>query len=140
MAYDLLADLVAIIHLLFAMFSLLGALLAIRWRKMMFLHLPAAAWAAGIEFTGWICPLTPLENWLRIRGGGAGYVGDFIGQYVLRVLYPAELTRGIQMVLGTAVLGVNIGIYGYLIYLRKSKGGNSAIQGLRAKTPRRKVS
>jgi hypothetical protein len=107
---------------------------------MMFLHLPAAAWAAGIEFTGWICPLTPLENWLRIRGGGAGYVGDFIGQYVLRVLYPAELTRGIQMVLGTAVLGVNIGIYGYLIYLRKSKGGNSAIQGLRAKTPRRKVS
>jgi hypothetical protein len=123
MAYDLLADLVAIIHLLFVIFSLLGALLVIRWRKLMLLHLTAAVWAAGIEFSGRICPLTPLENWLRIRGGGAGYAGDFIGKYVLRLIYPPGLTRDIQIILGAVVLGVNIGIYGYLVLLRKRNIG-----------------
>ncbi len=121
MVYELLADLVVIVHFLFVLFSLLGALLILYWRKMILLHLPAAIWGAWIEFSGRICPLTPLENWLRIRGGGAGYAGDFIGQYVLRLLYPPGLTRNIQIILGMIVLGVNIGIYGYLIFLRKRK-------------------
>jgi Na+/H+ antiporter NhaB len=68
MAYNLLADLVVVVHFLFVLFSLLGALLVIRWRKMMWLHLPAAIWAAGVEFSGKICPLTPLENWLTLSG------------------------------------------------------------------------
>jgi hypothetical protein len=114
MAYNLLADLVVLIHFLFVLFSLLGALLLIRWRKMIWLHLPAALWAAGIEFSGKICPLTPLENWLRVKGGGAAYTGDFIGQYLLRLLYPTGLTRGVQITLGVMVVLINIGIYGYL--------------------------
>ncbi|MGD2036813.1 MAG: DUF2784 domain-containing protein [Desulfobacterales bacterium] len=118
MAYHLLADLVVLIHCLFALFSLLGALLVIRWRKMVWLHLPAALWAATIEFCGKICPLTPLENWLRIKGGGAGYTGDFIGQYLLRLLYPYGLTREIQIILGAIVVGINIGIYGYLFFTK----------------------
>ncbi len=121
MVYQLLADLVVVIHFLFVLFSLLGALLVIRWRKMMFLHLPAAVWSAGIEFSGRICPLTPLENWLRIRGSGAGYAGDFIGQYLLRLLYPSGLSRGVQIVLGVVVVAVNIGIYGYLFISTKKK-------------------
>jgi len=120
MAYNLLADLVVLIHLLFVLFSLLGALLVIRWRKMIWLHLPAALWAAGVEFSGKICPLTPLENWLRVRGGGAGYAGDFIGQYLLWLLYPSGLTRGVQIILGFIVVGINIGIYGFLLW-RKGK-------------------
>ena len=120
MAYNLLADLVVVVHFLFVLFSLLGALLVIRWRKMMWLHLPAAIWAAGVEFSGKICPLTPLENWLRVRGGGAGYAGDFIGQYLLWLLYPSGLTRGVQIILGAIVVGINIGIYGYVIFVRKS--------------------
>jgi len=120
MAYDLLADLVVLIHFLFVLFSLLGALLVIRWRKMIWLHLPAALWAAGVEFSGKICPLTPLENWLRVRGGGAGYAGDFIGQYLLWLLYPSGLTRGVQIILGFIVVGINIGIYGFLLW-RKGK-------------------
>ena len=139
MAYALLADLVAVIHFLFVLFSLLGALLVIRWRKMIWLHLPAAVWAAGIEFSGKICPLTPLENWLRIRGSGAVYAGDFIGQYLLGLIYPSGLTRGIQIILGAVVLGINIGIYGYLIFFRKSKAANSEAQRPHAKTPRRKA-
>ena len=69
MAYNLLADGVVLIHLAFVLFAVLGALLIIRWRKVLWLHLPAAVWAAWIEFSGKICPLTPLENWLRMRGG-----------------------------------------------------------------------
>lgn len=125
MAYDLLADLVVLIHFLFVLFSLLGALLVIRWRKMMWLHLPAALWAARIEFSGRICPLTPLENWLRIRGGGSSYAGDFVGHYLLPLLYPSGLTRDVQIILGTIVVGINIGIYGYVIFLRKSRAEDS---------------
>ena len=122
MAYNLLADLVVIVHFLFVLLSLLGALLVIRWPKIMWLHLPTALWAAGVEFSGKICPLTPLENWLRVRGGGAGYAGDFIGQHLLRLLYPSGLTRGVQIILGAIVVGINIGIYGY-VFLRKRKIG-----------------
>ncbi|MCK4984347.1 MAG: DUF2784 domain-containing protein [Desulfobacterales bacterium] len=118
MAYDLLADLVVLIHFLFVLFSLLGALLVIRWRKMMWLHLPAALWAAWIEFSGRICPLTPLENWLRIRAGGSSYAGGFVGHYLLPLLYPSWLTRDVQIILGAIVVGINIGIYGFLL-LRK---------------------
>ena len=125
MAYKLLADLVLLIHFLFVLFSSLGALLIIRWRKILWLHLPAAFWSAAIEFSGKICPLTPLENWLRIRGGGAVYTGDFIGQYLLALVYPSGLTRGTQIILGAIVVGINIGIYGYLIFLRKSGAANS---------------
>jgi hypothetical protein len=125
MAYNLLADLVVLVHFLFVLFSSMGALLVIRWRKTLWLHLPAAFWAAGIEFSGSVCPLTPLENWLRIRGGGSGYAVEFIGQYLLRLLYPSGLTRKIQIILGAIVVGINIGIYGYLIFLRKPGAANS---------------
>ena len=122
MVFNLLADLVLLVHFLFVLFSLLGALLMIRWHKMIWLHLPAALWAAGIEFSGKICPLTPLENWLRVKGGGAGYTGDFIGQYLLRLLYPSGLTRGVQITLGVMVVLINIGIYGYLfVSIKKTK-------------------
>jgi hypothetical protein len=127
MAYDLLADLVVLIHFLFVLFSLLGALLVMRWRKIMWLHLPAALWAAGVEFSGRICPLTPLENWLRIRAGGPSYAGGFVGHYLLPLLYPAGLTRDVQIILGAIVVGINIGIYGYVIFLRKSRTDNSEV-------------
>jgi hypothetical protein len=140
MAYNLLADLVVIVHFLFVLFSLLGALLVIRWRKIMWLHLPAAFWAAAVEFSGKICPLTPLENWLRIQGGGAAYSGDFIGQYLLWLLYPSGLTRGVQIILGAIVVGVNIGIYAYLFStnLRKRNVGKTAMENNSFNTKARK--
>ena len=123
MPYQLFADLVVVIHFAFVFFSVLGALLAIRWRRIIYLHLPAAVWAAWIEFSGRICPLTPLENWLRLKGGGAGYSGDFIGHYLLPILYPSGLTRKVQFVLGGVVVGLNIIIYGYILFARKRRGG-----------------
>jgi hypothetical protein len=112
--YLLLADLVLIVHLAFVAFVLCGGLLVLKWRWIAWLHLPTAAWGAFVEFAGWICPLTPLENWLRTKGGEASHAGDFIGRYLLSILYPEALTPDIQVVLGALVLLVNLVIYGWL--------------------------
>jgi hypothetical protein len=117
MPYRLLADLVLTLHLLFVLFVVLGGLLALRWPRVAWLHLPAAVWGALIEFAGWICPLTPLENWLRGLAGEGGYRGGFIEHYMLPVLYPAGLTRGVQ--LGFGVLVVALYVAGYWYVLRR---------------------
>lgn len=114
MLFHLLADLVVLLHLTFVLFVLLGGLLALRWRRVLWLHLPAAVWGTAVEFGGWLCPLTPLETWLRLQGGESRYSSDFIEHYVLPVLYPEALTRDVQFVLGTLVLVVNAAIYGWL--------------------------
>ncbi|MDY0349631.1 MAG: DUF2784 domain-containing protein [Desulfobulbaceae bacterium] len=111
MLYSLLADTVVLIHLLFIVFVVTGGVLA-RWdRKWAFVHLPAAAWAAAIEFRGWLCPLTPLENLLRSKAGQAGYAGGFIEHYLVPIIYPAALTREIQFLLGAAVILINAAVY-----------------------------
>ena len=111
MLYRVLADLVVLAHLAFIVFVLLGGLLALHWRWMPWAHLPAALWGALVEFFGWFCPLTPLENSLRLASGTAGYSGGFIEHYIIPIIYPAELTREVQMLLGLAVLAVNLAIY-----------------------------
>jgi hypothetical protein len=105
------ADLVVTLHAAFALFVVLGGLLALRWRGLAWVHLPAVIWGVLIEFGGWVCPLTPLENHLRERGGVQGYEGQFIEHYVLRFLYPSNLTRGGQIVLGVFALAVNVLVY-----------------------------
>ena len=107
----ILADTLVIMHLLFVAFVMAGGFLLVRWPKLVWLHLPAAAWGAIIEFTGWICPLTPLENQLRILGGGSAYSGGFVEHYLLPILYPENLTLQIQQVLGGVIVGVNLVAY-----------------------------
>jgi hypothetical protein len=114
MWYSWLAGLVLCIHVGFVLFVIFGGLLVLRWRWVAWLHLPAAAWGAVVEFTGWICPLTPLENWLRAQGGETSYRSDFITQYLLPVLYPEDLTRDLQLLLGTGVVVLNIAVYWWL--------------------------
>lgn len=114
MWYRLFADLIVLIHIGFVCFVLLGGLLALKWRRMMWVHLPAAAWGAIVELNGWICPLTPLENWLRSQAGEGGYTGDFITYYLLSILYPNDLTQEIQTILGIMVVVLNGVIYWWL--------------------------
>ena len=111
MPYGFFAGVVVTIHLLFVLFVVLGGLLLLRWPKAAYVHLPAAAWGAAMEFAGFICPLTPLENSLRRQAGASTYTTGFIEHYLLPVLYPAGLTRATQVVLGLIVIGVNIAIY-----------------------------
>ena len=112
--FRLLADGVVILHLAFVLFVLFGGLLALWWPRIVWLHLPAAAWGAVLEFSGWICPLTPLEQWLRLKAGQPTYSSDFIEHYILPLLYPAGLTREEQIALGAVVLAVNLAIYGWV--------------------------
>ena len=119
MVFKLLGDAVAILHLLFVAFAVVGGLLALRWRWLPWLHLPALAWAATVEFTGWICPLTPLENQLRMAGGAVGYSGGFVDHYLLPLLYPASLDRDTQLVLGLGLLAINA--VAYFLVLRRSR-------------------
>ncbi len=105
------ADLVVVLHFAFIVFVLLGGLLVLRWPRVAWLHLPAVAWGILIEWVGWICPLTPLENRLRRAAGEAGYGHGFVEQYLLPIIYPAGLTREVQFVLGAVVLALNLAIY-----------------------------
>ena len=118
--YRLLANAVVIVHALFIVFIVLGGFVAWRWRRVAVLHVPAAIWGVLIEYRGWICPLTPLENSLRTKAGQSGYSGGFIEHYLLPAIYPAGLTPRIQIILGTAVLIINI--RAYTVFLRRLRG------------------
>jgi hypothetical protein len=109
--YGFLADVVLLLHFGFVLFVVLGGLMVLKWRRVAWLHVPAAAWGVAIEFGGWICPLTPLENHLRERAGQTPYGADFIARYLLPVIYPEGLTRDAQLVLGLAALLLNVAIY-----------------------------
>jgi len=112
--FALLAGLIVLIHLAFVLFAASGALLALRWPWIPWVHIPAASWAAYIEFSGGICPLTPLENDFRARAGLDYYSGDFVAQYLFPVLYPDGLTHEAQFVIGGLVLAVNLVLYAWL--------------------------
>jgi hypothetical protein len=105
------ADLVVLLHFGFVLFVVAGGLLVLKWPRLLPLHLGAVIWGAAIEFGGWICPLTPLENHLRDLAGRGGYEGGFVEHYIVPVLYPPALTRSTQLVLGTVVLVVNAAAY-----------------------------
>ena len=119
MGYRLLADGLVVVHVVFVGFVVLGGLLVLRWPWVAFAHLPAVAWGVVIEFAGWVCPLTPLENQAREAGGGMAYQGDFIEHYLLPVLYPAELTRLVQCALGLGALLLNVAVYALVIARRR---------------------
>lgn len=122
----MLADLVVFLHFLFVLFVVFGGLLALRWPKVAYVHLPVAAYGALIELVGWICPLTPLEKRLREGAGLEAYEGGFVEHYILPVLYPSGLTRSVQLVLGALVIGVNVIIYGVIASRRRRRGDQAS--------------
>lgn len=115
------ADSLVVLHLAFVLFAVLGGLLVYRWPRWAWVHVPAFLWGALIEFRNWVCPLTPLEQRLRSLAGEDGYTGGFVEHYILPLIYPAGLTREIQLALGLFVLAVNALIYG-IWFWRKWRG------------------
>lgn len=109
---------VVLAHVAFVVFAVLGGFLATARAWVVWLHLPCVVWAAWVEFSGSICPLTPLEQALRARAGLEPYAGDFIARYVFPLLYPQGLTRPAQIVIGIVVLVVNLIAYGRLLRRR----------------------
>jgi hypothetical protein len=125
-AYRLFADAVLALHLGFIVFAVAGGFCVLRRPRLAWLHLPGAAWAVWIELSGWICPLTPLENALRARAGQAGYEGSFVAHYLVPWIYPAGLTPALQVVLGLAVLALNAALYCFLIRRARARGSRAA--------------
>jgi hypothetical protein len=117
-----LADGVLVVHLGFILFVVLGGALSLRWPRVAWLHVPAAVWGAWIEFSGAICPLTPLENRFRRAGGEGGYAGGFIDHYLVPILYPPGLTRTHQIALGCGVLILNVMAYAIVLRRRRLQG------------------
>ena len=114
------ADLVVVVHFLFVLFVVFGGFLVYRWPRVAWLHVPAVVWGVLVEFAGWICPLTPLENRLREAQGEAAYQGDFVARYILAALYPDGLTRTHQVLLGTLALILNLAIY-TVVFMRRRR-------------------
>lgn len=110
------ADLLVLIHFGFIIFVVLGGLLVLRWPRAAWIHLPAAAWGAWIEFTQGVCPLTPLENHLRAMGGEAGYDGGFVAQYIIPIIYPPGYSPELANMLGLLVLAINVAVYSVVVW------------------------
>ncbi len=111
MAASVLADIVMLLHFAFIVFVVAGASMLVRWPRLAWLHLPASLWGAYAVLSGTLCPLTPLENLLRQMAGEQGYAGSYIEHYLLPLIYPPGLTRGVQLLLGVVVIGVNAWLY-----------------------------
>jgi len=119
--FRILADATFVLHLAFVAFALLGGLLLLRWPRAAWAHLPAAAWGAWVEFAGSVCPLTPLENWLREQGGRAVYASGFVEHHLLPILYPASLSRELQWALGGSLVLVNVAVYSVVLRRRTQR-------------------
>ncbi len=121
MFFAIAADAVLVLHLAFIVFVVFGGAATRRWRWVPLLHIPAVAWAVHVELAGLQCPLTPLENSLRVAAGETGYGESFIEHYLLAIIYPEGLTRMVQQVLAGVVIAINLSVYGALIHCWLSK-------------------
>jgi hypothetical protein len=114
--YKFLADAVVIFHFAFVGFVLFGGLLALRWRRVIWAHLPCVAWGIWIELSHGLCPLTPLENRLREHGGADTYAGGFVDHYIMPILYPDGLTHETQVAIACLIIAINGGCYGFILW------------------------
>ena len=121
MIYSFLADLLVVFHLVFILYVIAGALLIFTWPKTLWIHLPSCFWGMTVEFTGWICPLTPWEIQLRRLAGEEGFSRSFIEQYLIPMIYPSGLNREIQMLMGSIVLIVNLSLYTLILIKRRKR-------------------
>jgi hypothetical protein len=115
------ADFIVLFHFAFILFVIIGGFLVLKWRWIIWLHIPCDIWGALIEFAGWICPLTPWENQLRIAAGNTGYSGGFIEHYILPIIYPSGLTRELQLILGSLVIFINLFAYIIIVFKQIKK-------------------
>ena len=112
--YELAAGIILIIHFLFILFVLFGALFFFVAKKMVFIHIPAIIWGSYIELTHSICPLTYLENWFLHKANLTTYSEGFIQNYLVPIVYPMNLTKDLQIFLGIGLIVINVVIYTFI--------------------------
>jgi hypothetical protein len=119
--FHFLSQVVVFLHFSFVIFALLGGLLLFLRKWIAWIHIPSAIWAVLTEWAGWPCPLTYLENWLRVKAGGLEYSSTFVMHYIYPVLYLEGLTRNIQILLGLLAFVLNIAIYALVWVFQKKR-------------------
>ena len=117
--YEIAANLILIVHFIFILFVIFGALLFFASTKIIFIHIPAFIWGSYIELTNSICPLTYLENWFLHKANLTTYSEGFIQNYLMPIVYPTNLTKDIQIYLGIALILINIVIYAFIFNILK---------------------
>jgi hypothetical protein len=127
MSYRIAADIIMLLHMLFTLFVMFGSLLALYKRWIVWLHIPVVLWGVAIAVIGWICPLTPLENAIRIAAGQEGYSGGFVEHYLITIIYPDGLTRRGQLILAGLIIVVNILLYGFVLRKKRAKKKKSSV-------------
>ena len=119
--FEIFATLILLLHFSFILFVIFGALLILRFKKIIYFHIPAVAWGAYNELSHSICPLTHLENYFLKKAGKDQYSVDFIENYIFKIIYPPALNYEIQTYLGVILIFVNLVIYYYIV--KKSRTG-----------------
>lgn len=127
MVFRILADVTFLVHLLFVLFVIFGGLLVWIRFGIAWMHLPALIWGVLIEWYGWVCPLTPLENWLYSLANVSGYSDGFIEHYLTSIIYPAHFTHGLRISLGATLLVANIVLYACILRSRLSKANERSL-------------
>ncbi len=127
MPYYVLANFVLVVHFAFIIFVVAGGFLALRWRWAPLMHFPAVAWGVFVELSGRVCPLTPLENAFRCAAGASGYSGGFLEQYLVPLIYPADLSRSLQVLLAALAVVANTLVYAFVFWHRRRATGRLAV-------------
>jgi hypothetical protein len=122
--YATMADAVLFLHVVFIVWVIFGAVLAVRRPVVRALHLACLVWAVLTEVLPWPCPLTLLENWLEQRAGVQPYQGGFVMHYLDKLLYP-DLPQSVLTIAAVVVCGVNLGFYARLSWKNKKMGQQS---------------
>ena len=119
MGYRTLADGAVVLHFGFLAFLVVGGLVALRWRRVVWAHLAAVGWSIGILTVGQTCPLTALERWATVRAGGEATREGFIDRYVEDVVYPGSLTGPVRAAVALVVV-----LSWLLVWRRRETSGN----------------
>ena len=110
------ASSVLILHALFIVWVVFGALLT-RWRPMLrWLHIGSLVWGILTELLPWPCPLTVLENWLEGKAGVQPYQGGFLLHYLDKLVYP-DISLTVLTTAGVIVCTLNLAFYGWQFQL-----------------------
>jgi hypothetical protein len=108
--YSTLAILVLILHALFILWIILGALITRHRPLLRLLHIASLIWGIITELTLWPCPLTLLENWLEAKAGVQPYNGGFLLHYLDKLVYP-DISTTLLTIAGVFVCALNLAIY-----------------------------
>jgi hypothetical protein len=104
MGYRFLVTAILAVHFAFLAYVAAGGFLAIRWPRLIWPHLAAAAWGLLVVLVPVTCPLTWAENWARQRAGERALTKGFIDRYIEGVIYPARYTRLVDLLVALVVL------------------------------------